>query len=284
MGSEKVQGELREEAVPVNRPIGVFDSGVGGLTVVRQIFSKLPGEEIVYFGDSARVPYGPKSREVITRFGLQAAEFLCSKRVKLIVVACNSVSSNSLEALKDRFDVPVMGVIRPGAEAGCRMTRNRKIGVIGTTATIESGAYQAAIGDMALNMEVYTRSCPLFVPLAEEGWMGKKAAFLIAEEYLGPLKSRGVDTLILGCTHYPLLKQTISEVMGEGVVLVDSAEVVAMKVEGLLSDRGLLKQGNSSPRHQFYLSDIPRKFPEIGERFLGQPIPAIVTVNLDEEL
>ncbi len=260
----------------------MFDSGVGGLTVVRQILSRLPQEEIVYFGDTARVPYGPKSREAITKFGLQATQFLLSLKVKLIVVACNSVSSNSLEVLRERFGVPIVGVIEPGAEVGCRVTRNKKIGVIGTVATIESGAYEKAIREIAPEIEVQSRSCPLFVPLAEEGWMGKKATYLIAGEYLAPFKASGVDTLILGCTHYPLLKHTISEIMGKKVALVDSGEVVASKVEDVLSERGLLRAGSPTPEHRFFLSDIPRKFPEIGERFLGHPISSIRTVDLEK--
>ncbi len=268
----------------MNNPIGVFDSGVGGLTVVRQILAKVPGEEIVYFGDTARVPYGSKSQETITKFGLQAAEFLMSRKVKLIVVACNSVSSNSLEVLKGRFAVPTVGVIRPGAEAGCRATRNRKVGVIGTVATVESGAYNRAIEEIDPEIEVESGSCPLFVPLAEEGWADKEVARLIAEEYLGPFRAWGVDTLILGCTHYPLLTHTIGEVMGQGVTLVDSGEVAASKVAELLSEKGLLRREASEPHHRFFLSDIPRKFPEVGKRFLGQPIPSITTVDLEREL
>ncbi len=267
----------------MRNPIGVFDSGVGGLTVVREILARLPDEEIVYFGDTARVPYGSKSEGTITKFGLQAASFLISKGVKLIVVACNTVSSNSLETLEQSLEIPIIGVIRPGAEAACAATKTGRVGVIGTVATVESRAYEEAIRSISPEVDVLSRSCPLFVPLVEEGWIDHEATYLVAREYLAPFKEKGIDTLVLGCTHYPLLKGPISRVMGEGVALIDSAEETASEVEEVLSERGILTRGDSPAEHSFFLSDIPRKFSEIA-RFLGQPIPSVTRVDLETDV
>ncbi len=254
------------------RPIGIFDSGVGGLTVVSQIQNILPGEDIVYFGDTARVPYGTKSRETVTRFSVENVEFLMRHNVKVVVVACNTASSLSLDFLKRCFKVPIIGVIEPGAESAVSRTRNNRIGVIGTQATISSGAYENAIRKMGAKNRVFTQSCPLFVPLVEEGWVDRRIALDIASIYLKPLKANRVDTLILGCTHYPLLKGVIKKVMGKSVLLIDSAKEVAKEAEAVLEAGGLVNGRSRSARHKFFVSDEPERFIKMGERFLKQRI------------
>ena len=266
----------------MSKPIGVFDSGVGGLTVAREILRHLPDETIVYFGDTARVPYGTKSKEAITRFALEDARFLISKDVKMIVVACNSVSSNALGCLKEEFDIPIIGVIEPGARAACEATRNNKVGVIGTSATIESGAYEEAIHRHRRNVDVISAACPLFVPLVEEGWLDEKITVDVAKEYLVPLLEKGIDTLLLGCTHYPLLEQSIAMVTGSEVMLVDSAETTAKEVAELSRSGQPAEKGHGDRAHQFFLSDIPRNFAEIGKRFLGREIEPVHRVDLVE--
>ncbi len=266
----------------MNRPVGVFDSGVGGLTVVRAILDRLPQESIVYFGDTARVPYGTKSRETIVRFALEDARFLLSRGVKVIVVACNSVSSNALDVLKSSFEIPVIGVIDTVARAASRATRNKKIGVIGTKATIESSAYERAILASNPDVQVRSTSCPLFVPLAEEGWLDNEIARLVAREYLLPLLEWGIDTLLLGCTHYPLLKGAIREVAGDGVSLVDSGQATADELADLLDAGGMLAGRDNEAKHQFFLSDLPRNFGEIGRRFLGREIGPVHRADLSE--
>lgn len=263
-----------------DRPIGIFDSGVGGLTVVKEIMRVLPYEAIVYFGDTARVPYGTKSKETITRFATEDATFLTEKNVKAIVVACNTASSNSLQYLKENFDIPIIGVIDPVVVYACKKTRNKKIGVIGTTATIESGAYEKRIKEILPGAAVYSKSCPLFVPLAEEGWIEKEATSLVAQEYLEELLNNEIDTLILGCTHYPILKQVIQKVAGKGVSLIDSACYTAIALKELLGERNLLRDSTASIEPLFFLSDIPRRFSEIGERFLGKKIDNISVVDI----
>jgi glutamate racemase len=267
----------------VNGPIGVFDSGVGGLTVVRAILERLPRESIIYFGDTARVPYGTKSKDTIVKFALEDARFLLSRGVKVIVVACNSVSSNALDVLKSSFEIPIIGVIDTVARAASRSTRNRKLGVIGTRATVESRAYERAI--LASNPDVQVRSvsCPLFVPLAEEGWLDSEITRLVAREYLSPLIGWGIDTLLLGCTHYPLLKNAIGEVVGQGVSLIDSGEATAGELADLLTDEGMLAGGDDEAEHQFFLSDLPRNFADIGSRFLGREIGPVHTADVAEQ-
>jgi glutamate racemase len=244
----------------------------------------LPHESIVYFGDTARVPYGTKSRETIKRFALEDARFLISRDVKAIVVACNSVSSNALELLKEKFDVPIVGVIEPGARAACGATRNSKVGVIGTAATVESGAYERAIFSQDPKVDVKSVACPLFVPLAEEGWLDKKISVDIAGEYITPLLKWGMDTLLLGCTHYPLLTKAIASVTGENVVLVDSAESTAKEVSLMLGEMRMLAGESNRTTHQFYLSDLPRNFGDICRRFLGREITPVQTVDLTDEM
>ncbi|NOX37099.1 MAG: glutamate racemase [Calditrichaeota bacterium] len=263
------------------RPIGVFDSGVGGLTVVKQLMSLLPEERIIYFGDTARIPYGTKSEETIVRFALENSVFLLEKQVKIIVVACNTASAIALDRLQQVFSLPVVGVIAPGAQAALEQTRNGRIGVIGTASTIRSNAYVKALKALDARVKIFTRPCPLFVPLVEEGWIEDEATYLIARRYLRPLMDNGIDTLILGCTHYPLLKSVLQQVLGESVVLIDSGIETARHVEGILKERGLRAPVGQKPEHYFYLSDLPYKFQEIGERFLERSLPHVETVNFE---
>lgn len=253
-----------------SKPIGVFDSGIGGLTVVHAITRRLPNENIVYFGDTARVPYGPKSPQVIREYAAQDVDFLISKDVKMIVIACNTVSGVALDVVMKHAKVPVVGVITPGAAAAVAATRKKRIGVIGTVATINSKAYANAIRLLDSEAQVFAQPCPLFVPLAEEGWTEHKATGLIAKEYLFPLKLEKIDTLILGCTHYPILRDAIQAAVSPGVTLIDSGEATAVEVERMLNERGLRNPSSLKPHLQFFVSDVPAKFMEIGERFLGQ--------------
>ena len=262
----------------MDRPIGVFDSGVGGLTVVRELIDLLPGEDIVYFGDTARVPYGTKSADTVVKFAREDLGFLKSRDVKLIVVACNTASSIALPQLADEEEIPVVGVLLPGARGAAAATRNRRIAVIGTTATVNSGAYEKALRDICDGLEIISHPCPLFVSLAEEGWVDDEVAVMIARRYLEPLTEFGADTLVLGCTHYPLLKGVISGVMGDGVVLVDSAKETAVEVRETLASSGLLSGNGSGGNIYVYLSDIPYRFMDVGERFLGRPIEAVEQV------
>src|SRR5207253_46955 len=225
----------------MDAPIGVFDSGVGGLTVLRALTARLPEEHTIYLGDTARVPYGTRSREVVTRYALLCARHLAAQGIKMLVVACNTVSADSLPALADALPIPVVGVIEPGAQAAAARTRGGAIAVLGTPATVASGAYQAALRRLAPLSSVLARACPLFVPLAEEGWTDGEVPRLVAERYVGDLRRSGADTVVLGCTHYPLLTAPITEVLGPKIALVDSAEATAVAVEELLAGRGLLR-------------------------------------------
>jgi glutamate racemase len=257
------------------RPIGVFDSGVGGLTVVAQMQEILPKERIVYFGDTARVPYGTKSKETVTKFSVENVEFLMQHDVKLIVVACNTVSSLCLDFLKRCFRVPIIGVIGPGAKGAASSTRNNRIGVIGTHATMSSGAYEKAIKKINPRIASFTKSCPLFVPLVEEGWVDKDITYEVASIYLKALKKKKIDTLILGCTHYPLLKDVIGKVMGREVLLIDSAKEVAKGAREILDANGLLNDSPRLKKHKFFVSDEPGRFVNIGERFLKRKIDCV---------
>ncbi|PIU40840.1 MAG: glutamate racemase [Candidatus Omnitrophica bacterium CG07_land_8_20_14_0_80_42_15] len=260
-----------------NRPIGVFDSGLGGLTTVKEIFKRLPNENIVYFGDTARVPYGSKSKETITQFSIENTQFLLKFNAKLIVVACNTSSSLSLNSLKAHFKVPIIGVIAPGVKKAMSVTKNNRIGVIGTRATIASKSYEKEIKKRNSVTKCLSRSCPLFVPLVEEDWIGDEVTYTVARRYLQPLMKYNIDTLILGCTHYPLLKGVIKRVVGKKVNLVDSAEEVALDAKRLLEARRLLSK-NKNARHKFFVSDKPMNFKAIGERFLGRKISFIKKV------
>ncbi len=258
----------------VERPIGVFDSGIGGLTVMHALMERLPRESLVYFGDTARVPYGPKSRETVTRFSCENVELLTERGVKAVVVACNTATAQALPVLRERFDLPIVGVVGPGARAGAAATRSGRVGVIGTHGTIGSGAYETALFAVDPSLTVVSRACPLFVPLAEEGMTDHPAARLIAVEYLTPFQEDGIDTLILGCTHYPLLKPVIGEILGEGVTLIDSAEETAREVEALLTERALGREGGP-PEYRYLVSDLPDLFLRVGQRFLGERIGSV---------
>lgn len=258
--------------------IGVFDSGIGGLTVVRALMERLPGENIVYFGDSARVPYGTKSPGTVLRFCRENLEFLKSRDVKMIVVACNTASAVALPTLVMEEDIPVTGVILPGAREAARTTVNNRVAVIGTSATVRSGAYEDALRSINPRIEIVSTSCPLFVSLAEEGWIENEVARLAAERYLKPVRDFGADTLVLGCTHYPLLAGVISKVMGNGVKLVDSARECAKEVERILLERSLGAPAGREGGIRVFMSDIPYTFGEIGERFLGRPLGRIEKV------
>ncbi|MCS7210509.1 MAG: glutamate racemase [Chloroherpetonaceae bacterium] len=251
-------------------PIGVFDSGVGGLTVVRRIVERLPTEHIVYFGDTARVPYGTKSVPTIRKYAAENTALLLRESPKLIVVACNTVSALALDVVQAvAADIPVLGVVTAGARLALERSTHRRIGVIGTEATIASQAYHRELSRLCQHATIVSKACPLFVPLAEEGFTTHRATHLIAEEYLSELRNAGIDTLILGCTHYPLLRSVIADVMGEDVFIVDSAEAVAIEVETLLTRSGLLNLSNTMRRTKFMVSDLPQKFHQLAERFLG---------------
>lgn len=265
-----------------NLPIGLFDSGVGGLTVLRELLRQLPQESTAYFGDTARVPYGSKSKEVITRFSLEIAQFLLQEKVKMIVVACNTASAFALPALRSRFDVPIIGVIEPGAQAAKGATQTGRVGVIGTEGTIESQAYTDAIHHLNPKIEVFGQACPLIVPLVEEGWLEKPVALEIVKEYLVPLLKHTIDTLVLGCTHYPLLKSLLAQVAGPQVRLIDSAEETARTVGRELKRRHLETPGKESALHRYFVSDAPEKFEKIGQRFLGQEIPGVRRVDISQ--
>jgi glutamate racemase len=258
--------------------IGVFDSGVGGLTVVHAILAALPREHLVYLGDTGRHPYGTKSAETVTRYSLENVDFLAAKGIKMLVVACNTASAVALDALAARHPLPVLGVIEPGARAAIERTQSGRIGVIGTEATIASGAYTTALRALRPGVEVYTRACPLLVPLAEEGWVEGPIPRGVAETYLATMRKSGIDTLVLGCTHYPLLKSVIAEVMGEGVAVVDSAEETARAVAAVLAERDLARrQGSGST--SFFVTDVPDRFIRIGERFLGARLESAVRIE-----
>jgi glutamate racemase len=264
------------------KSIGIFDSGVGGLTVLKEVVKALPQEDTIYLGDTARVPYGTKSPETVTRYSLQVTSFLVERDIKLLVVACNTASAVSLDALKNHFSIPIIGVIEPGARRAVSVTRSGKVGVIGTTATIQSSAYSKAIKKIDRGIEVVTRACPLFVPLAEEGWVDNEVARLTARNYLQGLKEEGVDTLVLGCTHYPLLKGIIAEVMGDGVKLVDSAEETARTVAETLGAGDILRPSSERGNHHFFVTDVPAGFIRVGNRFLGGRLGDVYQVNLED--
>lgn len=262
------------------RPIGVFDSGLGGLTAVRELFHTLPHESVVYFGDTARLPYGNKSRETVTRFALEIAAFLERQNVKCLVVACNTASAQALDTLQQRVAVPVIGVIEPAARAATASSPHGRIGVIGTLATVGSGAFAHAIGRLMPGATPIQRACPLFVPLVEEGWLDHPVTRQVAEEYLAELRHAHLESLILGCTHYPLLAPVIASLMGPGVRLVDSGAEAARATAALLAERGQLADGRAT-HHRFFLSDEPRRrsFARVAESFLSRPLPQVTVVD-----
>ena len=265
-----------------SNPIGIFDSGIGGLTVVKSVDSTLASENIIYFGDTARVPYGSKSNSTVIEYALQDAKFLSTKNVKLIVVACNTASSVALEKLRSEFDMPVIGMIEPGAKAAIQVSKNKRIGVIGTDSTVSNKAYSNTLLKLNNSLEVFEKACPLFVPLAEEGWIDHQATRIIAEEYLNELKQKDIDTLILGCTHYPILKDIIQDVVGKNVTLIDSGSAAAVEVEAYLSGRGIKNTSNNLGSHEYFVSDVPKKFKEMADRFLGREVENVNKVDLEE--
>jgi glutamate racemase len=274
-------------------PIGIFDSGVGGLTVLRAARRRLPRENVVYLGDTARVPYGVKSRKTIERYAIEDANFLIRKGVKMLVIACNTISANARTRLREEFDVPLLSVLGPGARMAARVTRTGRIGVIATEATVESRAYERAIrrafqgNERDREIEIFSHACPLFVPLVEEGETDSQIAQLVAEQYLAPLREKEIDTLVLGCTHYPLLKQVIGSTMGTEVTLVDSAEATAEETAQLLERHGLLNQfpeehsnGSGAGASRFYVTDAAGRFHRIAERILGEPLDHLEAVEV----
>lgn len=254
----------------------MFDSGLGGLTVARALLRRLPHESLVYVGDTARVPYGPKSPDTVRRYAVQIGEWLVEQGVKCVVVACNTATAHALPLLQECLPVPVIGVIEPGARAAVQAAREAPVGIIGTAGTIASGAYTRAITALAPRLEVHATACPLFVPLVEEGWTDHAATRLIVRDYLGGMRRVGADPVVLGCTHYPLLRDVIAAELGDAVHLIDSAEETAATVEAVLSARELMRgpeaMGAPPPRHRFVASDAPEHFLALGSRFLGAPL------------
>jgi len=265
-----------------SRPIGVFDSGIGGLTVVKELSRLLPNEKIVYFGDTARVPYGNKSKETVIHYSLQIAYFLLKKKIKLLVVACNSASSVSMPTLKRHFHIPVIGVIEPGSKSAISASQNKSIGVIGTLGTVSSNSYKKALKKIDKKVIVSQQACPLFVPLAEDGWNKTKIAQDISDEYLKELGKKGIDSLILGCTHYPLLKEVIQNSVGKNVKLIDSGVETAKEVKKILEKKRLLNLHKQTERNHsvFYVSDFPHKFKEVSQRFLSKELKYVHKVKL----
>ena len=258
-----------------NRPIGVFDSGIGGLTVLKEIIKELPDESTIYLGDTARVPYGIRSAETVIRYSFENTQFLSSRDIKLLVVACNTASAVSLDAIKKTISIPVIGVIEPGAKAAVKATKNKRVGVIGTEATIRSSSYTKAIKALDVSIEVFGLACPLFVPLVEEGWTEGNITTLIVKQYLDRIRDQGIDTIVLGCTHYPLLKKVIAEILGEGVRLIDSAVETSLEIEKILEVLGLNREQTGTPAREFFVTDSPERFLKVGENFLGQKIQHI---------
>jgi len=264
-----------------NRPIGIFDSGLGGLTVLKEVIEIMPEENTIYFGDSGRAPYGTKSKEVITKYTFQDVNFLLSKDVKMIVIGCNTASACSLDKVKEKVKIPVIDVVEPGARAAVGQTKNGRIGVIGTSATIGSKVYENAIKSLMPEAEIFTKACTLFVPLAEEGWWSNNIAEMVCEEYLSFFKDKNIDTLILGCTHYPLLKNTIQNAVGEGVVLVNSAVELAKVVKNTLGDFDIGCETSNDAKHCYYTSDSVDKFKTLGGIFLEKEITNAEKVDID---
>jgi glutamate racemase len=261
-------------------PIGIFDSGIGGLTVARSIYERLPGESTIYFGDTARVPYGPKSPETVRRYSLEILRWLLGQGVKLVVVACNTSTAHALDDLQRNSPVPVIGVIEPGARAAVTAAGGRAIGVIGTAGTVASGAYVRAITTLAPGTRVEQAACPLFVPLVEEGWFDQPATELIAREYLAGLSAADLGALVLGCTHYPLLKPLLGRVMGSSVSLIDSAAETARVVAETLARNGLEAPAGREVYHRFVVSDDEPRFRQVGSRFIGERLTAAEVVPL----
>jgi glutamate racemase len=261
-------------------PIGVFDSGLGGLTVVREMISQLPNESIIYFGDTARVPYGPKSPDTVLRYSREITSYMKDQGVKALVVACNTATAHALPALREEFDLPIVGVIQPGARAAAAATRTHRVGVIGTAGTIRSRAYEKEIKKLLPDAEITAQACALFVPLVEEGWVDTEPTRAIARNYLAPMVSAQIDTMVLGCTHYPLMKTVIGNVVGRQVRLIDSAEETAREAGSVLRANDLENPEANRAQYRFIASDAPDTFLALGERFLGSPIDRVEALTL----
>lgn len=277
--------QIRTELLRKDAPIGVFDSGVGGLTVAREIMRQIPNEKIIYFGDTARVPYGSKSKDTVTRFSEQIVRFLRTFQVKTIVVACNTASAYALEALEQDMDIPIIGVLKPGARAAMETTENGRIGVIATEATIGSGMYDRYIEELNQNVTIYGKACPLFVPLIEEGLWEDPVTDEIARRYLAELIDIDIDTLILGCTHYPLIRSTLGRIAGEKVTLVNPAYETAKELKEMLAEMDLLNEeepGLGSNRYQFYVSDKAEKFVRFANSIIKYGILSAKTVHIED--
>ncbi len=257
-----------------NLSIGMFDSGIGGLTVLKEVRRLLPHEHILYLGDTARVPYGNKSPQTITRYALESAIFLLTKGVKILVIACNTSSALALDILKKKLPIPVLGVIEPGAREAVRLSKNKRIGIIGTKATISSMAYVKAMKHLDPEIEVLSKACPLFVPIAEEGLEGDKIALLTAEKYLDEFRKSLVDTLVMGCTHYPVLENTIRTTMGRGVTIINTGIETAIEVKEMLEQKKIVKDSGRGGA-EYFVTDSPESFREVGSRFLGEDIKKI---------
>ena len=264
-----------------NRKIGVFDSGLGGLTVVREMRKLMPEESVVYFGDIARLPYGSKSKETITEFSHQIMRFLLKHDVKAVIIACGTASSNALEDLKKTYDLPITGVVEPGAREAARTTKNGRIGITGTEATIRSGAYERLLKEANSEIKVYTKACPLFVPLVEEGWFKDDVTRIVVQRYLKEMKEQQVDTLVLGCTHYPLLKRLIGEEIGEDVILVNPSSSVVKEMKDYLQQHDM-QSGAAQGEYEFYVSDSTDKFREFGQQVLEIEDLAVRRINIEK--
>lgn len=265
----------------MNRPIGVIDSGVGGLTVAKEIMRQLPKEEIVYLGDTKRCPYGPRPKAEVRKFTWEMTNYLVQKDIKMLVIACNTATAVVLEEIKENLSIPVIGVVHPGARTALKVTRSKHVGVIGTTGTINSGAYRDALKSIDDNIKVESLACPRFVPVVESGNYDTEEAFEIVKESLAPLKAKQLDTLILGCTHYPLLEPVIQQVMGEDIVLIGSGDETAREVSAILEYSGLLNEEAVSPNHHFYTTGSKELFQKIASRLFEQEIDNVTTIELD---
>lgn len=264
-----------------NAPIGVFDSGVGGLTVAREIMRQIPNESIIYFGDTARVPYGSKSKETIITYSRQIVQFLLTKQVKAVVIACNTASAFALETLQEEFDIPMIGVVKPGAKVAAETTQNHRVGIIGTHGTVKSDIYKTYIHELNPEIEVYSKACPLFAPLVEEGWLNDPITYEIATRYLNELMQDDIDTLVLGCTHYPLIRKTVQKIMGEGVNLVNPAYETAISLRSVLEENNLTNDGQSV-QHKFYVSDGAEKFKSFASTILPCEVEETKDINIEQ--
>ncbi|MHC1749520.1 MAG: glutamate racemase [Cellulosilyticaceae bacterium] len=264
------------------RPIGIFDSGLGGLTVVKEVMKQLENESIIYFGDTARVPYGSKSKETVTKFSAQIIRFLREQNVKAIIIACNTVNTTSIEALRKMFpDIQIQGVVEPGVTMALNTTKSGRIGIIGTEATIASNRYPELLQQKNSSLAVYGRACPLFVPLVEDGWAKHPVASEVAKEYLKPLLEESIDSLVLGCTHYPMLTTILQEVVGEGVALINPAKETAVCIERLLEESDM-KTNSKIPNYAFYVSDRTERFKQMAELFLDYPVEHVEVVDIEK--